>query len=108
VEEVKFIRELQNLKVTDLSAPIVLECEISKKDVKLDWYKGKNKIKRDEKFNYAVEDSTVHKLIIENPDADDATDYRAVYEKLETSASLTISGKHFCVSVCQATNYFCI
>ena len=93
MEVVKFIRELQNQKVTDLTSPIELECEISKKDVKLDWYKGKTKIKRDEKFEYMVEDSTVHKLIIQNPDADDATDYRAVYEKLETRASLTIAGK---------------
>lgn len=88
----KFIRELQDLKVTDLGSAIVLECEISKKDVKIDWYKGKTKIKRDDKFNYAVEQSTVHKLTIENPEAEDASEYRAVYEKLETKATMTIAG----------------
>lgn len=93
VEEVRFIRELQDLKVTELGSSIVLECEISKKDVKLEWYKGKTQIKRDEKFNYMVEDGTVHKLVIEKSEAGDADEYRAVYEKLETKAKLTIAGK---------------
>ena len=94
VEEVRFIRELEDIKVKDLSSAIELECEISKKDVKVEWFKGNDKIKRDEKFNILVEDSTVHKLIIDKPDADDASQYRAVYEKLETSAAVTLAGEN--------------
>lgn len=92
VEVITFVRELQDLKVTDLGSMIELECEISKEGLKLDWYKEKTKIRRDEKFNYLVTDGTVHKLLIEKPSAEDAGEYRAVYEKLETKAKVTIAG----------------
>ena len=40
-----------------------------------------------------VVDGTVHKLLIDKAGAEDAGEYRAVYEKLETKAKLTIAGK---------------
>ena len=58
----------------------------------MEWYKGDKKLKRDEKYNYLVTDGTVHKLLIEKPSADDIGEYRAVYQKLETKAKMTIAG----------------
>lgn len=86
------MRELQDLKVTELDEPIELVCELSKEGLKVEWYKNDKRIRRDEKYNYVVEDGTVHKLIVEKPSLEDAATYKAVYEKLETSGTLSIAG----------------
>ena len=100
VEEIKFVRELQDIKVTESKATVELECEISKSGLKLEWFKGDKKIRRDDKFNYMVEDGNVHKLIIDKVSATDAGEYRAVYQKLETSAKLSVAGTHVYFSRC--------
>lgn len=93
VETILFVRELQDIKVANVEEPIELVCELSKAGLKVEWYKNDKRIRRDEKYNYVVEDGTVHKLIVEHPSVEDAAVYKAVYEKLETSASLSIAGE---------------
>ena len=104
VEEIKFVRELQDIKVTETKSAVELECEISKKGLKLDWFKGDKKIRRDDKFNYMVEDGTVHRLIIDNVTVADVGEYRAVYEKVQTSAKLSVAGET-CVLFFLATKH---
>ena len=102
VEEIKFVKELEDIKVTDTKEGIVLVCEISKAGLKVDWYKGDKKLRRDDKYNYLVEDGTVHKLLIDKVSAEDAGQYRAVYQNLETSATLTVAGRFH---TCQYSRY---
>ena len=75
-----------------MDTAIELECEISKGGLQLEWYKGTNRLRRDDKFNYMVEDGKVHKLIIDKFGADDVGEYRAVYQKLETKATISLAG----------------
>lgn len=91
------MRELQDMKVTEPNQTVELVCEISKKGLKVEWYKGNKKIRRDDKYNYVVEDDTVHKLIISKASLEEAGEYKAVYENLETSASLSVAGLYHLV-----------
>jgi obscurin-RhoGEF protein len=91
-EEIKFIRELEDVKVKESNVTATLSCEISKKGLKVDWYKGDKKLRRDDKYNITIEDETVHKLIIENVTTQEAGEYKAVYDKLETSATVSVAG----------------
>ena len=92
VEAVTFTKELQDIKVTSLKAKIVLECELSKPGLKVEWYKGDKKLRRDERYD-VVTDGRTHQLVIEKVSADDIGEYKAVYQKISTSAKVSVEGK---------------
>jgi hypothetical protein len=93
VEEIRFTRELTDIKLTELNVTATFECELSKDGgLKVEWLKGDKKVRRDDRIDI-VDDGKVHRLIIEKATAQDAGKYTATYEKLSTSASLTIAGR---------------
>ena len=67
------------------------ECEISKSGLRVDWYKGEQKLRKNDKYVIKADDKR-HQLVISDVMPDDVGEYRAVYEKLETSAKLNLAG----------------
>lgn len=95
-ETILFTKDLTDLKVTNLEETVELVCELSKDGLKVEWFKNDKAIRRHDKSNYVAE-GTVHKLIIEKPSQEDIGEYKAVYEKLETSCKLDIAGEYHAI-----------
>ena len=91
VEEIRFIRQLKDIKLTSIKVAVVFECELSKKGLKVEWSKDNKKLRRDERIDM-VDEGKVHRLTIDKADLQDAGNYSASYENLTTSASLKIAG----------------
>ena len=89
MEEIKFTRELSDVKLTSANVTATFECEISKAGLKVDWMKGDKKLRRDERVDI-VADGKTHRLVIEKAGVDDVGKYTAVYEKLTTTAALSV------------------
>jgi len=68
------------------------ECELSKAGLKVEWTKGDKRLRRDDKYDMVSEGKT-HRLIIEKAGSDDVGKYSAVYEKLTTTAALSVVSK---------------
>ena len=92
VEAIIFTRDLQNIKLAEENVKATFECEISKSGLKVEWYKGDKKLRRDVKYDIEV-DGKVHRLIVNEVKIEDVAKYKATYEKLSTSAELTLAGK---------------
>jgi len=76
-----------------VDATATFECELSKDGgLKVEWFKGDKKLRRDDRINF-VDDGKVHRLVIEKATAQDVGKYSATYEKLTTSATLSLAGK---------------
>ena len=71
---------------------VTLECEISKDQVKVEWFKGDKKLRRDDKYDIKVE-GKVHKLLIDKFDEKDVSVYCASYQQLETKGKYDLAGK---------------
>ena len=85
-----FIRELEDVTIKEVNKTVTLECEISKENLTVDWYKGERKLRRDDKFDIKIE-GKVHKLIIEKCDMDDIATYSATYKDLKTACKLDLA-----------------
>jgi len=72
------------------------ECELSKAGLKVEWTKDEKKLRRDDKFDMVSEGRT-HRLVIEKAGAEDVGKYAATYEKLATSATLSVSSESTCI-----------
>jgi len=90
VDEIRFSRELQNVKLSEVNVPLTLECELSKEGLKVEWSKDGKKLRRDEHYDI-VDDGKVHRLVIEKAKVEDAGKYVASYEKLTTTAVISIA-----------------
>ena len=90
-EEIRFIKELEDVKVTESKATVTLECELSKAGLRVEWTKDKKALRRDERCDI-VADGRVHRLVIEDVKSEDIGKYSCTYEKLSTMANLTIAG----------------
>jgi len=92
VEEVRFTRELEDVKLNEVGVvDAVLECELSKDGQKVDWHKDSKKIRADLEHDVVVE-GRVHRLVIRKAAAKHVGTYRADYMHLSTSAKLAIEG----------------
>ena len=91
-----------------MNVKVTLECEISKSGLKVEWYKGDKKIRRDETYDISA-DGKVHRLVIEKATEAEAGSYSACYEKLKTTGKLSFAGeyRHFLgySSFCVALHY---
>ena len=90
MEEIKFIRELTDIKITKAKTSATFECEISKSGLKLEWFKGTKKLRRDEKYTMETDDK-VHRLVVDSVTQEDLAQYSATYEKLSTAAKLDMA-----------------
>ena len=84
---------LSDVTFNDLGLTAEFSCEISMEGLKAEWRKDGNVIKKSEKYNM-VDETTVHKLVIMDGQAEDQANYTVWFrEDAESTAKLTINGK---------------
>ena len=87
------VRGLENIKVTSANVTVTFECELSKDGLKVEWFKGDKKLKRDDRYNMSSV-GKVHKLTIDSVDSEDVGKYTVAFEKLSSTAKLSMEGNH--------------
>jgi len=89
---VRFTKELSDVKTDKVNVDVVLECELSKEGLKVEWFKDNKKISRsDVEYDVQVEGRT-HRLVLKKATARNVGTYRAVHAALSTSAKVSIEG----------------
>ena len=91
VDEIRFIKELSDVKTDQMNSDIVLDCELSKEGLRVEWFKDGKKIRSDMDYDIQV-DGRTQKLVIRKANTKSIGTYRADYEKLSTSAKISIEG----------------
>ena len=92
VDEIRFTKELEDVKLDKVNVDVCLECELSKDGQKVEWFKDSKKIRADMEHDIQDEGKT-HRLIIKKATPKDIGTYRADYTHLSTSAKLSIEGR---------------
>ena len=86
------LKPLTNLEVTEKQTA-TFECEFSKPKQTAKWFQKGDEITAEwARFHPEVE-GTVHRLVINDTQMDDADKYRCVIKDKQTSAKLTVLGK---------------
>ena len=93
VEEITFVRGLEDIKVTSANVTVTFECELSKDGLKVEWFKGDKKLRRDDVYNMSSV-GKVHTLVIDNVEVDSVGEYSAVFQTISTSAKLSMEGDY--------------
>jgi len=92
VEELRFTKELEDVKLDKVGVDVCLECELSKDGQKVEWFKDGRKIRPD--VEHDLQDhGKIHRLIIKKATPKDIGTYRADYMHLSTAAKLSIEGR---------------
>ena len=79
--------------MTSANVTVTFECELSKDGLKVEWFKGDKKLKRDDTYNMSSV-GKVHTLVIDKVEADSVGEYSAVFQKISTSAKLSMEGDY--------------
>ena len=87
----KFTKELQNQHVNE-NEFAVFECEVSHKDIPINWYINDMKIEASSKYQVFME-QTIHRLSVNMAKPKDAGTVKAVFRDTKTSAQLTVERK---------------
>ena len=92
VEAIVFIRDLQDIKLTSIPKEVTFECELSKTNLSVEWYKGEKLLRRGEKYDIKVA-GKVHSLIIRDASGKDMSEYTArVTKDVTSTAKLIVEG----------------
>jgi len=91
VEEIRFTKKLEDIRLDKTNVDVCLECELSKDGQKLEWFKDSKKLRPDIEHDIQA-DGRTHRLIIKKATSKDVGTYRADYMHLSTAAKLSIEG----------------
>ena len=91
-EELKFIKELQDVQVEELGQSLTLECELNKEGVKIDWYKDKKRITPADLNRKIIVSGQTHRLVIEKVSLEDLGTYTAEFKDLVTTGKVLHEG----------------
>lgn len=106
VEEIKFTKELEDMKKDEVDIDITLECELSRPGLKVDWFKDNKKVRQDDKHEIHT-DGKIQRLVIHKLAAEDIGTYKVEYNMLSTSAKLTVDGQsHTICLLCRNFTYW--
>jgi hypothetical protein len=84
---------LSDIKTDQVNVELVLECELSKEGLKVEWFKDSKKIIRtDTDYDIQV-DGRTHRLVIKKATSKHVGNYRADYAALSTAAKVSIEGR---------------
>ncbi|XP_019363471.1 PREDICTED: obscurin [Gavialis gangeticus] len=95
----RFKKELKNLEATE-NGTATLRCELSKPAAPVEWKKGDQVLRSNEKFTI-TQDGAVAELVIHDLDLTDAGNYTCMYGDQQTRAALTVNAlpAHFKVEM---------
>uniref|UniRef100_UPI0035901E98 obscurin-like protein 1 n=1 Tax=Myxine glutinosa TaxID=7769 RepID=UPI0035901E98 len=88
---VHILRPLQNLEVPEKSR-VLLECEVSKELVDVEWFKGDEKLHHGEKFRLLIQGQR-HCVLLPRCEYTDAGTYKCRVGEFETSAQLIVRAR---------------
>ena len=79
------------MELNDLGLEAVFDCEVSKSDLKAEWFKADKPIKRSEKYNITSKNGQ-HSLTILDCQVDDVASYTIKLDGISSTAKLAIKG----------------
>jgi hypothetical protein len=92
VEPIEFLLPLEDVTLPDVGLSAEFSCQISKAGLKAEWRKDGAPIKKCDKYKM-VDEESVHKLVIEDGQADDEAEYTVLFRDDATStAKLFVHG----------------
>jgi len=95
-ESIAVTRELSDVKVTRLPCNAVFECELSRSNVPVTWYKDDQPLRRSQRLNLDVE-GRVHRLTLKNVDSADDALYSVVAKNVRSAARLSVQCQYHCM-----------
>jgi hypothetical protein len=87
---VEVIKMLEDEEVAEKQTATFV-CVLSKPRLKVVWYKNDQKIKENDRVQFAQE-GKIYKLIIDNAQLEDKATYKIKFEDAESSATLSVKG----------------
>lgn len=93
-EPVEFIRKLTNVEVNEIPSKAIFECELSKPDIPVKWYKDNKTLPSNDKYKM-VSEGPVHKLEISDVDGEDEGDYSVVARGKKSEGELIVEGQYY-------------
>ena len=94
----EFLKPLQDTSVTEFETA-TMECELSKSNVKVTWFKDGAELKKSERIEMKSKDRK-HVLTVHNAQMSDNAGIKVVAENAESSANLIVHGEYwegFCI-----------
>ena len=86
-----FVRGLEDVQLNDFGLEAVFDCEVSKSDLKAEWFKGDKAIKRSEKYNITSKNGK-HSLTVSDCQLEDVAGYTVKLDGISSTAKLSIKG----------------
>jgi len=86
------VRSLEDVQLEDLGLEAVFDCEVSKSELKADWFKANKPIQRSDKYNITSKNGR-HSLTINDCQVDDVASYTIKLDGISSTAKLSIKGK---------------
>ena len=90
-EQIEFVRKLEDLVVNQLPCAATFECEISKSNVPIQWFKEDEPIRKGHKYDVIAE-GRVHKLVVKDIGEKDEKEFFITAKNSKCSATLSIQG----------------
>ena len=91
VEPSAFVRGLEDLQLDELGVEAEFSCEVSKPDLKAEWFKGGKPITRSEKYDIRSKNGQ-HSLSVGDCQLDDVDSYTVKLDGISSTAKLAIKG----------------
>jgi len=91
-ESVTFTKDLTDVKVSKLPGSACFECEFSKPNAPLTWYKDDKPIKNGAKYEIEAR-GRMHTLTIKGVDSEDDGVYKAMVKNAKTTAKLFVQSR---------------
>ena len=95
------VRPLQDQRVSKIPTTVTFECEISKSNLDVQWFKGETQIQKTKKYNIESR-GKVYRLIINDVDDEDDAEYSIKIKSLQSRANLFVEGA-FHISISSAS-----
>ena len=88
---VEFVRKLSDVNVDEIPGTATLECELSRDDVPVKWYRDNTALLPSNKYKM-IDEGPVHKLKITDVDGEDEGPYAVVAKGQKSEASVFVEG----------------
>ena len=91
IEDIRFTKPLTDVRLTELPAHVVLDCETSREGLTLNWEFNQSPVKLSKRISYKTENNARrHLLIIDDVQPGDEGSFAAFLGPAETHCQLTL------------------